>query len=174
MLFTRAFFALPFAAENTLHGFQSQMYFLDLFSVVTLIGLGFGSPGGGWWFCGLAAAVMALFTMGSGLLASLAVTGLLGLRWLKRRSLGRGGVATLAGSLAVFIFSLVLNAVVAKQGHFHARSFGAFGDALAGNLAWPFIYQPIMLLVVCLPLAITLVRYFHSGFKNLRSGCARS
>ena len=56
---------------------------------------GFGSPGGGWWFCGLAASVMALFTMGSGLLASLAVIGLLGLRWLKGRSLGRGGLVTL-------------------------------------------------------------------------------
>ena len=163
------FFALPFAADNTLHGFQSQMYFLDLFSVITLVGLGFGSPGGGWWFCGLAAAVMALFTMGSGLLASLAVTGLLGLRWLKRRSLGRGGLATLVGSLAVFIFSLVLNAVVAKHGHFHARSFGDFGDALACNLAWPFIYQPIMLLVVGLPLAITAVRYFQSDFKDSRA-----
>ena len=163
------FFALPFAAENTIHGFQSQMYFLELFSLVTLVGLGFGSPGGGWWFCGLAASVMALFTMGSGLLASLAVTGLLGLRWLKGRSLSRGGLVTLGCSLTVIVFSLVLNAGVEKHGHFQARSFGDFGDALACNLAWPFIYQPIMLFVICLPLAITVVRYFHSDCKDSRA-----
>ena len=41
------FFAFPFAAENTIHGFHSQEYFLSIFAVVTIIGLGFGSPGGG-------------------------------------------------------------------------------------------------------------------------------
>ena len=160
------FFALPFAAENTIQGFQSQMYFLDLFSLIALVGLGFGSPGGGLWFCGLAAAVMTLFTMGSGVLASLAVIGLLGLRGIKARSLDRGGWVTLGCSLAVVIFSLVLNAAIEKHGHFRARTFADFGDALAGNLAWPFIYQPTMLVIVCLPLAITAVRYFRSDSKD--------
>ena len=81
------FFALPFAAENTIHGFQSQMYFLSIFSVIAMVGLGFGSPGRGWWLGGLAAAVMSLFTMGSGLLASLAVMGLVCLRMLKQRGI---------------------------------------------------------------------------------------
>src|SRR6202012_3032525 len=76
------FFALPFAAENTVHGFQSQMYFLGIFSLLTILGLGFEKPGSGRWFCGLAAAVMCLFTMGSGLLAVLAVVGLVILRSL--------------------------------------------------------------------------------------------
>src|SRR5271170_421244 len=69
------FFALPYAAENTIHGFQSQMYFLGIFSVGTILGLGFGSPGSRWWFCGLAAGIMSIFTLGSGLLAALAVSG---------------------------------------------------------------------------------------------------
>ena len=49
------------------------------------------------------------------------------------------------------------------------RSFGDFGDALVCNLAWPFIYQPVMLLVMCLPLAITVVKYFKSDFKDPRA-----
>ena len=96
------FFALPFAAENTIHAFDSQEYFLSIFAMVTIIGLGFGSPGGGWWFCGLAAAVMSLFTMGSGLLASLAVIGLLILRRLKRSEANQRQWVTLGCSLVIF------------------------------------------------------------------------
>jgi len=103
------FFALPFAAENTIHAFQSPIYFLGIFSVITLIGLGFGSPGGGWWFCGLAAAVMSLFSLGSGLFAALAVMGLVILRTLKQRGISRNHLITFGCSLAVFVFGLALN-----------------------------------------------------------------
>jgi hypothetical protein len=40
---------------------------------------------------------------------------------------------------------------------------------LLGNLAWPFINQPAMLLVTALPLAITAVKYFKSDFKDPRA-----
>jgi hypothetical protein len=162
------FFALPFAAENTIHGFQSQMYFLGIFSVITMIGLGFGSPGSGWWFGGLAAAVMSLFTMGSGLLASLAVIGLVILRILKQRGVTRKNLVTLGGCLAVFITGLILQ-LSAGHGPFRARSLLSFLDALAGNLAWPFGNQPVMLCLIGLPLVITIVKYFRSDFKDPRA-----
>ena len=163
------FFALPFASENTIHGFQSQMYFLNIFSLLTIIGLGFSSPGGGWWFCGLAAAVMSLFTMGSGLLASLAVIGLLVLRQLKQGGLFQGQWLTLGSSLAVFISGLILDVAIQKHWHYRPGRFWAIGEALLGNLAWPFINYPPLLLVLCLPLAIVLVKYFQSDFKNPRA-----
>ncbi|MGA3142895.1 MAG: hypothetical protein ABSF10_07605 [Verrucomicrobiota bacterium] len=163
------FFAFPFAAENTIHGFHSQEYFLSIFAVVTIIGLGFGSPGGGWWFCGLATAVMSLFTMGSGLLASLAVIGLLLLRRLKRRGTIQGQWITLGCSLAVFISGLILDVAIQKHGHYRAGRFLTFGEALLGNLAWPFINQPALLLVICLPLVITVIKYFRSDFKDPRA-----
>jgi hypothetical protein len=161
------FFALPFAAENTIHGFQSQMYFLGIFSVIAMVGLGFGSPGSGGWLGGLAAAVLALFTMGSGLLASLAVIGLVILRGLKQRGITRENLITLGAALAVFITGLVLQL---SAGHepFRARSLLSFLDALAGNLAWPFGDQPMMLCLMGLPLVITIVKYFRSDFKDPR------
>lgn len=163
------FFALPFATENTIHGFQSQVYFLGISSVVTIIGLGFGSPGGGWWFCGLATAGMSLFTMGSGLLASLAVIGLLVLRRLKRGGIIQGQWVTLGCSLAVFISGLILDVAIQKHGHYRAGRFLTFGEALLGNLAWPFMNQPALLWVICLPLAITVIKYFRSDFKDPRA-----
>lgn len=163
------FFALPFAAENTIFGFQSQVYLLGIFSVVTIIGLGFGSPGGGWWFCGLATAVMSLFTMGSGLLASLAVIGLLVLRRLKQGGANRGQWITLGCSLAVFISGLILDVAIQKHGHYRAGRFLTFGEALLGNLAWPFMNQPALLWVACLPLALTVIKYFRADFKDPRA-----
>ena len=163
------FFAFPFAAENTIHGFQSSMYFLSIFSVITMIGLGFGSPGGCGWICGLAAAVMSLFTMGSGFLASLAVVGLVVLRMSKQRRIARDHLITLGCSLAVLAFGLALSVKGEKHELYEASSFPEFFQALAGNLAWPFSDEPVMCCFVCLPLVITGIKYFRSDFKDPRA-----
>src|SRR5215831_9792768 len=72
------FFTLPFAAENTVRGFDSQQYLVAIGSLATLLGLGFAPPGSRWWWLGLVTAILNLFTMTSGLLAPLAVAGLAG------------------------------------------------------------------------------------------------
>lgn len=163
------FFALPFAAENTLHGFQSQMYFLGIISVLTMVGLGLGQPWGKGWWCGWGAAVMSLFTMGSGLLAVVAVAGLLGLRVMKQKGITRNQMITIGGSLAVLVLGLGLDVAMKKHGLYRTRPLGTFGEALLGNLAWPFVNQPVMLLVMGLPLVITAIKYFRSDFTNPRA-----
>lgn len=163
------FFALPFAAENTIHGFHSQQYLLCIFSVAAIIGLGFRPMGDRWWCLGLTAAILSIFTMGSGLLASLVVLGLVVLRMLKARRLNQSQLVTLGCGLAVFVIGLALN--VSVEGHkcFRAGSFVDFAGALAGNLAWPFEDYPTMLFLVCLPLVITCIAYFRSDFKDPRA-----
>jgi hypothetical protein len=163
------FFAFPFAAENTIHGFQSQMYFLGIFSVATIIGLGFGRPGGCWWFLGLAMGVMSIFTMGSGLLASLAVIGLMLLRMLRQRGANRDQLITMGCSLAVFIFGLSLNVTADEDRQFQAKTLWRFFHALSVCLAWPFHRNPAMSCVICLPLGMTILKYFRSGFKDPRA-----
>jgi hypothetical protein len=163
------FFALPFAAENTTHGFQSQMYFLNIFSVAAILGLGFGRPGGGLWFCGLAAAALAIFTMASGFLAAAAVIGLMGLRSLKQRSLTRGQILTGLCGLVVIALGLALKVSVAEHKQFQAKTILDFGQSLLGNLAWPFSGQPAMALLICLPPALIAARYFQADVKNPRA-----
>ncbi len=163
------FFAFPFAMDNTIHGFQSQMYFVSIFALAAIIWLGFGSPGSVRWFFGLAAAMMSIVTMGSGLLASLAVIGLMIVRMLKEKRIARKQIITLGCCLAVFVFGLLLHVNVEGDKPFKAKSFPAFLDALTGNLAWPFGDQPAMSFFVCLPLIITVVEYFRSDFKSPRA-----
>jgi hypothetical protein len=102
-------------------------------------------------------------------LASLAVIGLLVLRRLKRGGIMQGQWVTLGCSLAVFISGLILDVAIQKHGHYRAGRFLTFGEALLGNLAWPFMNQPALLWVICLPLAITVIKYFRSDFKDPRA-----
>ena len=163
------FFALPFAAENTIRGFQSQEYFLCLFSVAAITGLGLGTPRQARWWVGLAAAILALFTMASGLLAALTVAGLAGLRWLKNRRLARGQFIVLGCGLAVFIAGWALRVTVEQDKPFQAQSLVVFLNALMRHLAWPFPDHPLMCLITCLPLAVVCWQYFRSPDQDLRA-----
>ena len=160
-------FGLPFAAENTIHGFQSQMYFLEIFSLAAMLGLGFGRAGGGIWLAGLLAAAAAIFTMASGFLAAVAVVGLIICRCAKLRRCERNDLITTAAALLVVGLGLALNVAVDDR-RFQAKSIAAFLSALAGNLAWPFANQPWLLLLTCLPLALVTVEYFRGGPKDSR------
>ncbi len=163
------FFTLPFAAENTIHGFQSQMYLLNIFSVAGMLGLGFGKPGGVTWFCGLAVAILAIFTMASGFLAAVALGGLIILRSCKQHSLTQGQVATLFCGLVVTVLGMAMKVSVEEDKKFQVNSIPDFCRAFLENLAWPFSSHPVMAILMCLPLAIVLARYFQPNFKNQRA-----
>ena len=62
--------ALPIAWQNVLGGFHSQQYFLLWFSLAALALLLTAPPWTGRWWGGVACAALALFSMGSGLLAA--------------------------------------------------------------------------------------------------------
>ena len=163
------FFALPFAAANTVHGFQSQMYLVSIFSVAAILGLGFGRPGSRIWLAGFVVGVLSIFTMASGFLAAVAVIGLLILRALKQRSMTGGQVLTIVCSGAVIALGLALKVDVAKHQVLQAHSLADFLTALFGSLAWPFRGHPVMALMLVLPLIILLVKYLRPDCRNARA-----
>jgi len=163
------FFALPFAAENTLHGFQSQMYFVSIFSVATILGLGFGRPGSKIWLSGFVVGMLSIFTMASGFLAAVAVIGLIILRALKQRRMTGGQILTIACGGLVIALGLALKTDVARHQILQAHSLSDFFKALSSNLAWPFRGYPVMALMLVLPLIILLVKYLRPGCKNVRA-----
>jgi hypothetical protein len=163
------FFALPFAAENTIWAINSQQYFLSIFSLATLAGLGFGKPGGRRWWFGLAASIMGLFAMASGLLAPMAVGGLMGLRAIKNRRMGRENLITLGACLVVIGLGAALSVTMEDDRPLRAHSLMEFTSALARNLTWPFFNAPEMVCLLSLPLAVLVAFYFRPNFPEPRA-----
>ncbi len=163
------FFALPFSGENTTHGFQSQFYLVNIFSVLAILGLGFGRPGGKYWFGGLLAALCALFTMASGFLAAAAVIGLILMRAARQRTFSRNEICTVLLAVMVIATGLALKVDVAQHAQLKATSTGNFLLTLLDALAWPFLYYPIMAPLICLPVVLVAVKYFRGDFENPRA-----
>jgi hypothetical protein len=162
------FFALPYAAENTIWAINSQLYFLILFSLATLAGLGFTRAGSWRWWLGLAAAVMGLFTMASGLLAPAAVGGLMMLRAIKSRRMGINDGITLAACVAIVGLGAALSVEMHGDRPLRAHSVAEFAAALVRNLTWPFFNMPWVACLWVLPLVVLAALYFRPGFPEPR------
>lgn len=143
---------LPFGWENSLAGFQSQFYFLVLFSLLTLWLLGLHPPGSAPWWCGAASAIMALFTVASGFLAAAAVFGLVMLRLWRQHKSWKQQALTLVFCAGVSLAGILLKADVRHHHELQAQSVGEFLTALGANLAWPWIVVPPFAILNLLPL----------------------
>jgi hypothetical protein len=128
---------LPFSWENTLFGFQIQFYFLELFSL-GYIWLAFESDRFGWrWGAGQVCAVLAVFTMASGFLASAAVLSVLGWRWLRERRWTAQQIATALIAVVLCIAGWMLKYPVSGHESLKAHSVAQFCDGVLELLGWP-------------------------------------
>ncbi len=162
------FFALPYAGENAIWAITLE-YFLDLFSLVTLVALGFARPGSWWWWLGLAAAATGLFTMASGLLAPVTVGGLMVLRAIKHRRIERRDLVTLGLCLAVVGLGMALGVSAEDDRPLRAHTLAEFASALMRNLTWLFFDAPGMACLIFLPLVLLLILYFRQNFQETRA-----
>lgn len=168
-LFAVALLATLFAAapgwENTLAGFESQFYFLLLFSLIFLVTI--SRPGGmriGVWPLLAVAGLAATFSLASGFVAPAAGAGLVAYTALLRRRLEGPLVATFAFLAAGTLFGLAT--LVNVPGHAPLRAAGLvdFTLAFARNVAWPFVDMPYLALPLQLPwLAMAWIRLRRGG-----------
>ncbi len=160
------FFILPYAGENAIWGMDSQWYFLNLFGLAAVAGLGFAKPGTGRWALGLVAAVLGLFSMATGLLAPVTAGGVILLRAFKHRRMEKKNLAGLGVCFLLAGAGASLVAAPRSNGLLQAQSFGDFTKSLAQNLAWPFPNTTIMACVIALPLVLLLVLYLRPDFRE--------
>ena len=160
------FFILPYGGENAIWGMDSQWYFLDLFALIAVAGLGFAKPGSWRWWLGLGAAILGPFSMASGLLAPVAAGGVVLLRAIKRRRMNKETLAGLGVCLLLAGLGALLVAAPKSNGPLQAQSFGDFTASLAHNLAWPFPDATVMACVIALPLVLLLVLYLRPDFQE--------
>lgn len=163
------FFALPYAGENAIWGLNSLWYFVNVFGLASVVGLGFFRAGSWPWWIGLAAALLNLLTMALGPVAPMAIGGLAVLRAIKHRRLGRENLIALGVCL---LLAGVGVAMGVRQGGYRplqAHSVAEFTGALIRHLDWPFYKWPAMAGVIVLPLVLLLGGYLRPNFQALRA-----
>jgi hypothetical protein len=162
-----ALLALPLAWENTLVAFQSQFYFLLLFSIVGVWWLATARPAGLRSWLGLLACAAALFTVAGGALTPLAAGAgrLLG-AWAQRR-FGAADVVVLVvcAALAALGFALVTH--VPGHDALRAADAAAWLGAFARQLAFPTAEVPWLAPLLVAPLAWWLIAALHAGRRDL-------
>lgn len=130
-------FALPFPFENLLVGFQSQFYFLIIFTLLALI-LATRCPDNLVAMSGmLLLSILSVLTMGSGLLTPLAVAGMYVLQWYVQARIGwvRLAFVALLTILAATGY-LILPHIEANQ-VYRAKNLADLTHALRYILSWP-------------------------------------
>ncbi|OBK43392.1 hypothetical protein [Mycobacterium sp. 1081908.1] len=105
--FTAILFALPIGYENTLSGFQSQVYLALFFGIAALVAFASARPFSARWFCGAAAAVLSYFSFATGVATVLAAGAIVSVQLATnaRKRGGRefAGVAVLAAIAVAMI-----------------------------------------------------------------------
>lgn len=137
LLVSAPLWLLPFGWENVLFGFQSQFYFVITFGLVAIWLIWRSRTFSIGWWLGVALSLAGLFTMASGVLASVVCTGISALRvWESRSKWRKEGPAFLA-LLMVTIIGLLLVPHVEQQDSMKARNVGELVGALLEVLSWP-------------------------------------
>ena len=141
-------FATPYDWENTVHGFQSQFYFLLLFTLVHLHGSLVRRPLTTGWWVAQAAGLAALFCMGSGAASAVVVLVMLGFKALVLRQWTRGDAYTGIASAAMLAAGILLRVPAPWQDHLRPDSVLAYLHSLSALLAWPFPFLLVAPLMV--------------------------
>jgi hypothetical protein len=162
------FFALPYGGENAVWGINSLWYFVNIFAVATVIGLGFSKMWSWKWWLGFVSAILSLLTMASGLLAPLAAGGLILLRAIKNRRMEKENWIGLCICLILTGLGAPFVAAPEYNRPLQAHSIAEFTSALTHNLNWPFESSG-MVFVLALPLVLLLVIYLRPNFQTTRA-----
>ncbi len=156
--------SLPYAATNTLLGFQSSFYFLTGFSLLSIYTLLNSRPGSLSWTAGLISGGAALVSMASGYAAAFAVLAVLFCSTLRsakdfRQELGRNWMTVIAacGLIAAGVF---LRYSPPESASLAAKSAGDFAGFLLACLSWPGKPMIVVALISWMPFSVFLVNYF--------------
>jgi len=136
-IFSAVLFGVPYAWENTLAGFQSQFYFVLLFSLVSLWLIVARPPFSTRWWQGVFCAVLAYFSLASGIFAVAAavVANFFAFRKTDGNSIKHyASILLLAG---LFLTGFWFTPTLEYHAALKAESFGHFANALVDVLSWP-------------------------------------
>lgn len=166
-IFVAFVFSIPFGWENTLAGFQSQFYFLLLFSFVFLWSMAACESYSLKWWAGILAGILCTLSLASGAITIIAGAVISILRkWLDRPG---SGVASLGIVLlfAIALTSIALTPSLPRHDYLKASGLSQFIVVFLRILSWPDFRFGIGVFVIHIPfLFFTLKVIRNSSFRT--------
>jgi hypothetical protein len=130
-------FSLPFAFENLLVGFQSQFYFLIIFTLLAIILAVRYSDSLLAMVCVLVLSWLSVLTMASGILTPLAVTGVFALQGVARRKFNWKYLGLVVALLGLSVAGYAIMPQIEANQIYRSRNIPEVTRALRFILAWP-------------------------------------
>ncbi|HUR58414.1 MAG TPA: hypothetical protein VM029_11930 [Opitutaceae bacterium] len=130
-------FGLPLAWQNILGGFHSQQYWLLGLSFAAIVVLPFARAWSAAWWLGCLAAILAMFTMGSGFLAAIVIVGVVAFRWLRRETTLRAAWPALLVMAALIAVGIATRVEVYYHQQLKAKTAHDFLFSILRSLEWP-------------------------------------
>ena len=155
--------------HNALWGFQSQVYFSLLFSLLALGLLGVEAPSTRRQMMGLAAGGAGLLAMGSAALVPVALLGLVAMRAIERRRWEAARWREAWPAVALLAAGLALRVEVPEHAALQARSVAEWAETCLRALAWPRAWEPMAALALNAPLACVVIARL-TGRRRAASG----
>lgn len=135
--FSTLLFALPIGWENLLAGFQSQFYFLLIFSLLALSGFAGAAALSLAWWGSLACAIAGYFSMASGALTVAAALAIVIVQIILGQRKGKAEYAGAGVLLCVMVVMLVFVRNIPAHDVYKAHSVTQFVSALLSCLSFP-------------------------------------
>lgn len=152
-LFCALIFAIPFAWENTLAAFQSQIYFLLFFSFIFLWCMASYKDFSLLSCIGLFFGILCLFSFASGIITLLAGVLIILLRRYAHQDKGLAGYVLILLLLILAFVAFIHTPVISGHQALKPQSFSEFVSSFTSILAWP-INGKIGVFLINLPLTI--------------------
>jgi len=176
LAFSLVLFGIPYGWENTLAGFQSQFYFVLLFSFAALWMLLSQEPLSIGWWLGVLSAVLAYLSLASGVFVLASATLVSTIVFFSNlRRTPKQLLATVILCI-LFIAGVKLTPTIAGHASLKASSFDQFYQAITIVFGWPVSSNLIAAVVCNLPVLICILmilrkrppandgRWFFLGF----------
>lgn len=150
-------FCMPFGWENTLGGFQSQFYFVTIFSIAAIWYTMVYEPFSTMWWGGIICGVLAFFSLASGALVfgAMAVIGLF-IYFSNVRKTSRQLIASILLAI-LFVTGIVVTPVLAHQAVYKARNIEDFYYAMRNVLSWPISFSMPAAILRNFPMVIFII-----------------
>lgn len=136
-LFSMMIFSLPFGWENTLAGFNSQWYFMLLFSIAGLVVVTDAAAFTPRWWLAALLLILSYFSMAGGALTIAAAFAIGVVQFIVGRRSGLRELLALAILAALTVAIVLYIPVLAHHVPIKAHSVGQFLQALLEIMSWP-------------------------------------